>query len=83
LHAGASRCWGILGSVSFSSGACWRPTTEAINMFPEHYLAEMAKGREHLKQEAIAHLLGLDLKDIHDAYMQAIELKQKQMKNRA
>jgi hypothetical protein len=52
-------------------------------MFPEHYLAEMAKGREHLKQEAIAHLLGLDLRDIHDAYMRAIELKQEEMKRRA
>ncbi len=52
-------------------------------MFAEHYLNEMAKGREHLKQEAIAHLMGLDLKDIHDAYMQAIEQKQQEMKHRA
>ena len=52
-------------------------------MFPEHYLAEMAKSREHLQKEAVAHLLGLDLKDIHDAYTQAIELKQAEMKRRA
>ena len=52
-------------------------------MFAEHYLNEMAKGREHLQKEAVAHLLGLDLKGIHDAYMEAIALKQEEMKRRA
>ena len=40
----------------------------------------MHAAHQHLRQEALMHLLGLSLKEIHDVYMEAIQLKQAELK---